>query len=133
MQAVVENTDVQAVLDRYSEDVQAKLMQLRHLILEVASENPKIGALEETLKWGQISYLPKKRKVGTTVRIDQVKDSQQVAMFVPCSTTLLDTYRTMYADELSFEGDRAILLDIDTDLPIDKLRACIELALTYHL
>ena len=39
----------------------------------------------------------------------------------------------MYGDELGYEGDRAILLNLDDDLPVDKLKTCIELALTYHL
>ncbi|MGB7338360.1 MAG: DUF1801 domain-containing protein [Phototrophicaceae bacterium] len=133
MQILAENRDVQAIFDAYPDAVRAKLTQLRELIVTVVSENPNIGELEETLKWGQISYLPKKRKVGTTIRIDQVKNSNQIALYVPCSTTLIDTYRTIYGDDFSYDGDRAILLNLEDDLPVDKLKICIELALTYHL
>lgn len=108
-------------------------MQLRGLIFEVVAENSAIGDIEETLKWGQISYLPVKRRVGTTIRIDQVKNREQFALYVPCSTNLLDRYRSIFADTFEYEGDRAIILNLEDDLPEDALKACIELALTYHL
>lgn len=129
----ITNGEIQAIYDNYPDDIRQKLLSLRQLIYEVAEENPEIGALEETLKWGQISYLPKKRKVGTTVRLDQVKDASQFALYVPCSTSLLDTYRQMFADKFVYEGDRAIHFDVDEDLPIEDVKVCIYLALTYHL
>jgi len=133
MQATIDNSNVKAVFERYSDDVRDKLLALRNAILEVASENPEIGTLEETLKWGQISYLPQKRNVGTTIRIDKTKQAGQYAMYVPCSTTLLDTYRSMFGDDFEYEGDRAILLNLADDLPVDTIKHCIELVLTYHL
>ena len=133
MQAAITNPDVSAVFERYSDTMRARLMHLRKLILEVVAENPAIGEIEETLKWGQISYLPVKRRVGTTIRIDRVKNSEQYALYVPCSTTLLDSYRNIFADTFDYEGDRAILLNPQDELPEDALKHCIELALTYHL
>ncbi len=129
----ITNGKIQAIYDNYPDDIRQKLLLLRQLIYEVAEENPEIGALEETLKWGQISYLPKKRRVGTTIRLDQVKDSSKFALYVPCSTSLLDTYRQMFADKFVYEGDRAIHFDVDDALPIEDVKECIHLALTYHL
>lgn len=133
MQITIENPDVSAVFEGYSEEFRARLMQLRSLIFEVVAENPVIGDIEETLKWGQISYLPVKRKIGTTIRIDQVKNREQFALYVPCSTNLLDRYRSMFGDIFEYEGDRAIILNLEDDLPEDAIKDCIELALTYHL
>lgn len=129
----ITNGKIQAIYDDYPDDIRQKLLLLRQLIYEVAEENPEIGALEETLKWGQISYLPTKSKIGTTIRLDQVKDTSQYALYVPCSTSLLDTYRRMYGDLFVYEGDRAIIFDADEDLPIEDVKECIYLALTYHL
>lgn len=124
---------IQAIYDSYPDAIREKLLLLRQLIYEVAEENSEIGELEETLKWGQISYLPKKRRVGTTIRLDQVKDSTLFALYVPCSTSLLDTYRRMYADQFVYEGDRAIHFDVDDAISIEDVKHCIYLALTYHL
>lgn len=53
-------------------------------------------------------------------------------MFLNCRTTLVDTYRTLFP-ELNFEGNRAVLFDVNTMLPEASVRRCIELALTYRL
>ena len=42
-----------------------KLLYLRNLIVETAREMEAIAALEETLKWGEPSFLVKK---GSTIR-----------------------------------------------------------------
>ena len=47
----------------------AKLMRLRKLVLDTAAKMDGV-AVEETLKWGQPSYLA---KGGSTIRIDAVK------------------------------------------------------------
>lgn len=132
-QQAIENPDVARAFEAYAAAVREKLLRLRQLILEVANENPSIGKLDETLKWGQISYRPHKARVGTTVRIDQSKSSDQYAIYVPCTTTLVDSYRSIYGSALDFEGDRAIVLNLTDDLPEDAIKRCIEMALTYHL
>lgn len=133
-QTAITNPSVQAVFDDYSGVIRDKLFALRDLIFGVVAENPEIGDIEETLKWGQISYRPIKKRVGTTIRIGQQKDSDTgYALYVPCSTSLLDTYRQMFSDTLEYEGDRAILLSTEHDIPEDLIKQCIHLALTYHL
>ena len=73
------------------------------------------------------------RACGSTVRIDRVKSADnQVAMFFHCQTDLVDTFRELYP-ELSYSGNRAILLDAGKKLPEAELRHCVALALTYHL
>ncbi|MDE0943283.1 MAG: hypothetical protein OSB58_12750 [Alphaproteobacteria bacterium] len=53
-------------------------------------------------------------------------------MFVPCHTTLLPTYREIYRDVLSFDGNRCVKFHMKDELPLDAVRHCIALALTYH-
>ncbi len=128
---------VAAVFAAYPKRVQAKLLSLRQLILETAAKTPGVGALDETLKWGQPSYLTNQTRSGSTIRIDRVKpeagdDTERYALYVNCQTTLVSTFRQLYRDELSFGGNRSILLDADRPLPKAALRHCIVLALTYH-
>ena len=72
-----------------------------------------VGELEETLKWGEPSYLTTESKSGTTIRIDwKPKHPNQYAMYVNCKTTLVDTYRSLFP-ELTYEKNRAIIFGIN--------------------
>lgn len=128
-----QNQEVSRVFDRYNKHIHEKLMTLRKLIFEVASENDEIGELEETLKWGQPSYLTPVTRSGTTIRIDQVKNQpSQYAIYVNCQTTLVDLFRQRFPD-FTYEGDRAVLFELNDDLPLDDIKECIYMTLTYHL
>ncbi len=110
------------------------MLELRHLILDVAASTPGVGPLEETLKWGQPSYLTAQTKSGTTVRIDRVKAEEgKYAAYFHCQSGLVPLFRELYDNELSFEGQRAIIFDVDEPLPEEAVRHCLALALTHHL
>src|SRR5262249_25733968 len=124
---------VAAVFSSYPEPIRAKLLALRQLILDTASTTTGVGRLDETIKWGQVSYLTSETSSGSTVRIDRVKSTpDQYAVYFHCQTSLVETFRELYP-ELSYEGNRSILLDISKALPKQALRHCVALALTYHL
>jgi hypothetical protein len=128
---------VAAVFAGYPKRTKAKLLELRRLILETAAKTQGVGALKETLKWGQPSYLTPETRSGSTIRIDRVKpeagdDTERCALYVHCQTTLVSTFRQLYRDQLTFGGNRSILLDAGRPLPKAALRHCIALALTYH-
>ena len=123
---------VAATLGAYPSPIKNKLLALRNLILDTARRTEGVGPLEETLKWGQVSYLTSASKSGSTIRIDRAKSADQVAVFFHCQTNLVETFRELYP-ELSFSGNRAILLDAQEKLPEAELRHCVALALTYHL
>ena len=128
------NPAVAAVFSAYPKQLQAKLLALRRLILDTASATKGVGALEETLKWGQPSYLTTATKSGSTIRIDRIKPpAARCAVFFHCQTDLVATFRELYPTELSYGGNRSILLDADDALPEAALRHCVALALTYHL
>ena len=63
----IENPDVTRVFDGYPDAMRVKMMRLRQLVLDTASETEGVNSLEETLKWGEPSYLT---RGGSTVRID---------------------------------------------------------------
>ena len=124
---------VEAVFDAYPKPVKARLLSLRRLILATAKSTKGVGAVEETLKWGQPSYLTPETKSGSTIRIDQVRPvAGQYAVYFHCQTNLVETFRELYP-ELRYGGNRSILLDAKDKMPEAELRHCVALALTYHL
>ena len=125
---------VDAVFDTYPTPLKTKLLALRRLIFETARTTAGVGALEETLKWGQPSYLTTATKSGSTVRIDQVKSTPGgYAIYFHCQTDLVETFRQLYPTEFTYGGNRSILLNAKDTIPEPALRHCIALALTYHL
>ena len=127
------NPDFERAFDAYPPDIGARLRRLRDLIRETARETDGVGPLEETLKWGQPSFLTSESGSGTTVRIDRLKSRpDEYGLFVHCQTSLLDTYRQLYPDDLTFDGNRCLRFRVDEEPPEDVLRHCIALARTYH-
>jgi hypothetical protein len=125
---------VDAVFNTYPPPLRTKLLALRRLILETARTTTGVGALQETLKWGQPSYLTTATKSGSTVRIDQVKSASYCyAIYFHCQTDLVETFRELYPTEFTYGGNRSILLNAKDKIPEPALRHCIALALTYHL
>ena len=50
-----------------------------------------------------------------------------------CSQSgLVEAFRALYPDEMTFEGNRAIVFGADEPVPEAALRHCIALALTHH-
>ena len=102
------------------------------LIHETARETDAVGALEQSLKWGQVSFAPAKPRIGSSVRIEERANGDVALMFI-CHTGLVSDFRDRYGDELELEGNRAIVVSADEELPEDALKHCIAQALTYHL
>jgi hypothetical protein len=114
----------------YPLKVKKQLTFLRELILEVAAENEAITEIEETLKWGEPSYLVKK---GSTIRIDwKAKAPDQYAMYFKCTSKLVDTFKEVHGNTFNYENSRAVLFKLDEDVPVSALKNCINAALNYH-
>src|ERR1700758_2496871 len=125
--AAPSNPKVAAAFSSYPTRVRKKLLALRRLILDTARTTNGVGAVEETLKWGQVSYLTSESKSGSTIRIDRVKsEPDRYAIYFHCQTNLVETFRELYP-ELNFVGNRCILLDATDELPKDALRHCVGL------
>lgn len=123
--------EVAEVFNHYPRHIRQKLMSLRQLVLETASETDDVNILEETLKWGEPSYVTKN---GSTIRLGWKKSRpDQYAIYFHCKTKLVDTFKELYADKFTFEGNRAIVFNVSEEIPVDELKHCISLSLTYHL
>jgi hypothetical protein len=44
----------------------------------------------------------------------------------------VETFRTVFTDTFTFEGKRAIVYQMDDQIPKRELKACIKATLTYH-
>ncbi|MDL4839464.1 DUF1801 domain-containing protein [Aquibacillus rhizosphaerae] len=128
--SAIENSKVQEVFERYPVGIQTNLLKLRQLILDTAIETAEVGKVEEALKWGEPGYSAKK---GSTIRIGwKPSKPDQYAIYFICNTNLVDTFKEVYPNLFNFEGNRAILFSEKDEIPLNELRHCISLALTYH-
>jgi hypothetical protein len=124
------NPKVESVFNSYPDEVREKLLSLREIIIEAANEIEEITILEETLKWGEPSYLT---KYGSTIRIDWKENNpNEYAMYFKCTSRLVPTFKSIYGDNFKFEGDRAIVFQMDNQVPEVELKKCISAALIYH-
>ncbi len=123
---------VRIVLDSYPESIRDRLLAMRSLVFETAACTDGVGELTETLKWGEPAYLTKS-KSGSTIRLAwKPKQPEQFAMYLNCQTTLIETFRELAPEGVTFEGDRAMVFAPPFEVPRDFLIACITAALTYH-
>lgn len=124
------NPKVADVFKNYPDAVQHKMHKLRELVLHTANEIEGLEKLEETLKWGEPSYLTKN---GSTLRMDwKEKNPKQYAMYFSCSTRLVQTFRKIYKDTFTFEGNRAIIFNLSDKISEPELKHCVSMTLTYH-
>jgi len=92
--------------DSYSPEVKKRLQYLRALIL-ASAKTAGIESLEETLKWGEPSYIARK---GSTIRIDwKAKTPAQYAIYFKCTSKLVETFREVYGDFFNYKKNRAII------------------------
>ena len=45
---------------------------------------------------------------------------------------MIPTIKKVYGDSFKYDGNRAIVFDIHSEIPTEKLNNCIQMALTYH-
>ncbi|MGB3368970.1 MAG: DUF1801 domain-containing protein [Acidaminobacteraceae bacterium] len=124
------NIEVEYKISNYTDQISELLFKLRDIILSIANEE-NLGDVEETLKWGEASY---KVKGGSPIRIDwKSKTPENYYIFFNCKTKLVETFREIYSDDLCFQGNRAIVLKVDENLPEKSIRHCLSLAMKYKL
>ncbi len=129
----IANPKVAAVFGSYPPALRARLLALRALIYDVAAKTEGVGALDETLKWGEPAYLTPS-KSGSTIRLGwKASAPDEAALYFICTTGLVDRFRELYPRTFRFGGNRALLFDAQSKLPDKALRHCIALALTYKL
>ncbi|MDR2332311.1 MAG: DUF1801 domain-containing protein [Burkholderiaceae bacterium] len=125
--------NVEAHFSIYPAHVREKILSLRDLIFKVASTMDGVGEIQETLKWGEPAYVTAQTKSGSTIRMDwKRRHPEQFALYFNCTTNLVETFRTLFKDELTTEGNRALVFKISDELPMDTLALCIGASLVYH-
>ncbi len=129
----IKQPDIAAVFASYPEGMRGKLLDLRALIFDVAAQTTGVGVLEESLKWGEPAYITAASKSGSTIRIawKQAKPTQY-GVYFNCQTTLVDSFKTMFPTEFKCEGNRALVFAEHDKVPVEVLRICVAMALTYH-
>ncbi|MCF6323993.1 MAG: DUF1801 domain-containing protein [Gammaproteobacteria bacterium] len=124
------NLEVKQVFDVYPKNIRSKMMFIRQLILEVSRGIESVKSIEETLKWGGPGYLV---KGGSTIRMGWEKSKpDQYAIYFHCKTKLVDTFKEIYKNKFNFEGNRAIVFNVNDKISVNELKHCITLSLTYH-
>jgi hypothetical protein len=127
---LISDPRVESVFTNYPDHIRPKMLNLRRLVLEVAEESDDIDKLEETLKWGEPSYLT---KIGSTVRVDwKAKSPDQYAVYFKCTSKLVPAFKKVYQKVFNFEGNRAIIFNSDEKIPEPELKKCVHASLTYH-
>ncbi|WP_121667244.1 DUF1801 domain-containing protein [Mesonia aquimarina] len=122
--------EVEKVYQGYPDCVRTQMKQLRKLIIDTAKEMEEITQLEESLKWGEPSFIT---PIGSTIRIDwKEKQPDFYAIYFSCTSKLIPTFRLVYKDIFSFEGSRAIQFKLDEKIQKTALKKCITAALQYH-
>jgi len=125
---------VSKVFSAYPKDVRERLLAVRDLIFATAKRIPEVGELEETLKWGQPSYLTSESKSGSTIRIDAIRAKPgSYAVYFHCQTTLVESFRQRFGPKFRYQANRALIFSGTEKLPTAELRECIAEALTYHV
>ena len=120
---------LRAAFDAFPPDTRDPLLTLRSLIYANAADL-NVGPVEESLKWGQPSYVPAAPKTGTPIRLGCSK-SGDIAVFVHCQSSVLKDLAPVLPAGVTLDGTRGVLFTdgIDTSVATTVIRA----ALTYHL
>ncbi|WP_284369922.1 hypothetical protein [Sulfitobacter pacificus] len=125
--------DILPAFEKFGARQRAVLLTLRQMIFDVAQSDPRIGSLEEALRWGEPAYLTSQNKTGSTIRLGVEKTSGLPALFFNCNTSLVEGFRQQFGNALKYSKNRAVLVDTAEGQTNDALRLCIAAALTYHL
>lgn len=130
---VFQDQQVNNVFSQYPEQIQSKLLFIRELIFNIASNLDEVGAIQETLKWGEPSYVTCDTNSGSTCRIGWKKSTpEKYYVYFNCKTTLVDTFKEIYGPLFTYGGNRSLIFDIHEEIPAAELSDCIAIALTYH-
>lgn len=118
---------VRAAFESFPEAARDGLLHLRGLIGRIAAGSAGATPLEETLRWGEPAYIAPE---GSTIRLG-VPKSGGFALFVTCSTSLIEDFRPMAPPGMRFEGTRAVLFRSEDEIDEAALSVLIRAALTY--
>jgi hypothetical protein len=126
------NKELKAKYNSYPTSIKKEILELRELIFEVIEKDDEIDFYEETLKWGEPSFLTKSS--GSTLRIDwKTKNPDCISLFVNCRTKIISIFKELYPNDFQYIGNREIRLSLNDTYSKNKLKKCIEVVLKYNL
>lgn len=126
---ITQTKDIDGKFETYPKHVRPKMDFLRKLVLETAEEIG-IEEIEETMKWGEPSFIAKK---GSTLRMNwTAKKPEQYAMYFKCTSKLVVSFIEVFGDTFNYETTRAIVFKLDEKIPVKELKKCIATTLQYH-
>lgn len=126
--------DVEAAFDALPPDTRHRLAEIRDMIFSVAAGDARIGAVSETLKWGEPAYLTDVTGSGSTIRLGWPRKAPDcAAIHFICRTSLVATFRERFGEAFRYEGDRAVLVPVAGAIDRSQLEFMLAMALTYHL
>lgn len=123
---------VKAAYDAFPEGQKEIALMLRDLVFAVAADTPEVGRVEETLKWGQPSFITPKTKSGSTLRIGVTK-AGDTGIYAHCGTSIISDYAATFPGDDRIDGNRGVLFATANEIVPDRLRHLIRHGLTYHL
>ena len=127
-----QSDDVALKFASYPQPARQMLLTIRGWLFDLAAQKEAVGTLVESLKWGEPAWRPKSG-AGITIRADwKEKTPDQVMVFFDCKTDLIDRTRSLLSNELTCEGNRAIILPLTKPLSEDALKTALGWALSYH-
>ena len=125
--------DVRAAFDAFPPVARHRLREVRAMIFDVAAADAGIGAITETLKWGEPAYLTEETRSGSTIRLGWPKgDPAHAAIYFNCRTSLVGDFRALSGNAFVYEGNRAVLLPVEAGFDREALMTMLGMALTYH-
>ena len=124
----IKNPDVLSIYENYEEKYRMPLLKIRELIFDTAEKIYGAESIEEELKWNQPSYAA---KYGSPIRLD-IFSQNNIGIFFNCRTTLVENFKIQFGDLFLYSKNRAVILDIHEELPVNELVICFETALSYH-
>ncbi|MEM7520466.1 MAG: hypothetical protein AAF307_05460 [Pseudomonadota bacterium] len=115
-------------------DAARAAFQTCRAIFHAVADEAKLGALEESLKWGQPAWRPKRPRTGATLRMSwDPATPEHLLLFVDCKTDLAARMQHLYPDLPVNDGRRQMAVSLEQALPSQALRHLAEMTFAYHL
>lgn len=122
--------DVAHVIEHYPVKAKSVFNNVRKIVISAAKASGGLDNTTETLKWGEPSYLA---DGGSTVRMKWTeKEPDQFFLYFNCNSILVETFKELYRDEFTYDGNRAMSFPLKGKIPTAALKHCITMSMQYH-
>ncbi|MEL7131767.1 MAG: hypothetical protein AAGK77_05070 [Pseudomonadota bacterium] len=125
-------TDILTRIAAWSETAQTHFLSVRGIVHDVTA-HADIGPLDESLKWGQPAWRPKRTRIGSTLRVDWSPSApDRLLAFVDCKTDLAVQMDARYPGQFHNDGRRTLGFAMGEAFDEDAIWTLAHLTLTYH-